>query len=112
MTQFDCACRFGSNDNGQLGLGDTASRAVPTRVPHAMRGLCQLAAGDFHSAARTAAGALYTWGSAQYGQLGLAEVGGADVRVPQLVGDLDPALATKQGATERHPAPRGTAIVE
>ena len=57
---------------GQLGLGDTHNR----RAPSVVEGLWampvhQLAAGDQHSAALTASGFLFTWGSNDKGQLGL-----------------------------------------
>jgi hypothetical protein len=60
------ACGDGSY--GQLGLGDTAHRLVPTRVnpQHFARApISVVAAGNFHSAVVTTGGALYTWGQGE-----------------------------------------------
>lgn len=63
---------WGRNAEGQLGLGDTDNRRMPTPV----EGLWampvqQLAAGERHSAALTGSGFLFTWGDNTCGQLGL-----------------------------------------
>lgn len=63
---------WGGGGSGQLGLGDRRSRAVPT----CLEGLWALpvvaiAAGAVHSAAVTASGHAFVWGSNHYGQLGL-----------------------------------------
>lgn len=63
---------WGGNEAGQLGLGDVHNRRAPSIVDGlwAMP-VHQLAAGDQHSAALTASGFLFTWGSNDKGQLGL-----------------------------------------
>lgn len=62
---------WGSNNHGQLGLGDRIDRRTPT-VIEALWALPvkQLAAGDHHSCALTRSGYLFTWGLNQQGQLG------------------------------------------
>ena len=66
---------WGRNEEGQLGLGDTAMRRTPTIVD-ALWALPvqQLAAGDRHSAALTSNGFLFTCGANDRGQLGLPTV--------------------------------------
>ena len=65
---------FGLNDEGQLGHGDRAPRDTPMAVPRLL-GLApgaswRLSCGDFHTAALTAEGELYTWGYGRIGRLG------------------------------------------
>ncbi|MES1909747.1 MAG: hypothetical protein MHM6MM_002442 [Cercozoa sp. M6MM] len=60
----------GGNDFGQLGLGIGPALASPRGVPVQDTHFVGVAAGAFHSAARCADGALYTWGDNQHGQLG------------------------------------------
>eukprot|EP00741_Cyanophora_paradoxa_P016699 tig00020938_g16128.t1 len=62
---------WGDGQAGQLGHGDHALQRVP-RTVDALRGknTIGLAAGDHHSAAVTADGALYTWGFGVNGRLG------------------------------------------
>ena len=64
----------GDNRSGQLGVGDTEPRAG--QGAHLVLGLLgvpivQIDAGTHHSAALTACGNVYTWGSNSLGQLGL-----------------------------------------
>ena len=70
---YSCGC----NNHGQLGQGDTESRAVPievagledARVVEAVAGFgCDDRAG--FSLAKTGAGALYSWGCGDGGVLG------------------------------------------
>lgn len=60
---------FGSNQQGQLGLGDFVHRERPTKVPVSTP-IVQIAAGSNHSLLLTAQGQVYTFGSNQKGQLG------------------------------------------
>ena len=66
---------WGDGSYGQLGLGDTNNRLVPTRVGsgEAFGGsLVRMAAcGDEHTLVVTVAGVVWTWGSGHYGKLGL-----------------------------------------
>jgi alpha-tubulin suppressor-like RCC1 family protein len=61
---------WGWNAKGQLGVGDTKDRGVPTRIPlpeHAVA----LAAGETHAAALTVSG-LWGWGNNAAAQIGNA----------------------------------------
>jgi len=63
---------WGRNSNGQLGLGDSSNRSVPTVVASLEgRNVSALVGGAYHSVAVTADGKLWTWGNNSYGQLGL-----------------------------------------
>jgi len=61
---------FGSGAQGQLGDGSRHLQSLPVKVKlgHKVK---SIAAGEFHSAAVTADGLLYTWGSNSHGQLGI-----------------------------------------
>jgi alpha-tubulin suppressor-like RCC1 family protein/PKD repeat protein len=74
---------WGSNGDGQLGLGDTVDRHVPTRVP-GLPGIGAVAAGLFSSMALAHDGTVWTWGRA--GALG-DRLGGRTVprQVPGLI---------------------------
>ena len=65
---------LGRGDEGRLGLGGEQAVCVPARVAffgtHERSPVVSVACGRYHSAAVTAAGALYTWGSGKFGQLG------------------------------------------
>lgn len=62
---------FGKNEFGQLGLGDTKNRSVPT-LQKSLRNqkIAYISLGSEHSAALTFEGGLFTWGNGTYGQLG------------------------------------------
>ena len=65
---------FGRGASGQLGLGDKLSRARPALVEYfVLRGyaIARVACGSAHTVATTMDGALYTWGCADDGRLGL-----------------------------------------
>ena len=62
---------WGGGGSGQLGLGRKKSYPSPQLVWGMMRkGVRQIGAGDYHSAALTYNGMVYTWGSSSLGQLG------------------------------------------
>src|SRR3954465_9178538 len=63
---------WGSNENGQLGVGGTANRTVPTQVsvPCGAGGVSQGAAGHNNTRARSADGRVFSWGLNSDGQLG------------------------------------------
>lgn len=68
---------WGNNTDGQLGLGDATTRVTPTAVTALNgRNVVQIAAGRFHTLARTAAGTVFAWGSSLRGQVGVAAAGG------------------------------------
>lgn len=60
---------WGVNYLGQLGLGDTALRSVPTPIPN-LTNIEQIAAGTSHAIARLTNGTLKAWGLNHLGQLG------------------------------------------
>jgi hypothetical protein len=60
---------WGSNEQGQLGIGAATSAAVPTRVRGGLR-FRWLTAGDAHTCAVTTDAHLYCWGANHSGQLG------------------------------------------
>nr|AOV18880.1 myc binding protein 2 [Lymnaea stagnalis] len=60
---------FGSNNNGQLGLGDTKIRGRPTKVPLPLPAM-MVAAGSHHSVFLLNTGQIYTCGDHQKGALG------------------------------------------
>jgi alpha-tubulin suppressor-like RCC1 family protein len=60
---------WGDNAQGQLGLGDTTSRSLPTRVGES-EDWAQVAAGEAHSCARLRDGKVFCFGANNLGQLG------------------------------------------
>jgi alpha-tubulin suppressor-like RCC1 family protein len=70
---------WGSNSNGQLGLGDTDRRNIPTQVGTDYDWVA-VTAGMNHSLGLKSNGSLWAWGSNSNGQLGLLPggIGGGD----------------------------------
>ena len=73
-TDFSAALRsngtlwvWGKNSSGQLGLGDTTSRLVPTQV---LSGVAAVALGQSHVVVRKSDGSVWSWGTNASGQLG------------------------------------------
>lgn len=66
---------WGYNSVGQLGTGDTGSRATPAQVG-ARADWSSIAAGYDHSSGMTSDGALWIWGKNSSGQLGLGDTAG------------------------------------
>jgi alpha-tubulin suppressor-like RCC1 family protein len=62
---------WGDNDDGELGIGGTASQSVPRRVPVPSRnGWLLIAPGDFHACALRTGHTLWCWGYNAAGELG------------------------------------------
>jgi len=74
---------WGVNTFGQLGVGDTTLRSVPTKVG-ADTDWASIAAGSYHTAAIKNDGSLWVWGLNSNGQLGLGDT--TDRSVPTRVG--------------------------
>ncbi|MGB0628952.1 MAG: hypothetical protein ACPGN8_06730, partial [Candidatus Thalassarchaeaceae archaeon] len=68
---------WGSNDHGQLGIGNTIDQSAPANVPNPggpNASFTQVSAGPRHTCAIIDDGRAYCWGANEYGQLG---IGGA-----------------------------------
>ncbi|OQS05619.1 E3 ubiquitin-protein ligase HERC2 [Thraustotheca clavata] len=80
---------WGANDYGQLGVAGTMRyQRSPVHVTSLDDvQVTQVAAGDYHSAALTASGEVYTWGNGRDGQLGLGT--SDDRNIPRKVTELD-----------------------
>lgn len=65
---------WGANHRGQLGDGTFTDRAAPVEVMLPRdEAFVEVATGEEHACARTAAGRVYCWGSNHLGQLGLSD---------------------------------------
>lgn len=76
-TYYSCAVTtsggmqcWGANNAGQLGNGSTTIAKVPVQVSGLSSGVSQVSAGNGHTCAVAAAGAVKCWGSNSSGQLG------------------------------------------
>jgi len=85
---------WGYNVNGQLGLGDTTDRHVPTQVGSAT-GWVAVSAGASHSLGVRSDGTLWAWGSNADGQLGLGDT--ADRKVSTQVGSATNWVSVSAG---------------
>ena len=61
---------WGANDRGQLGVGDTLDRGVPTEVSGNLTDWTLVSAGTDHSCGVSASAGLHCWGNSDRGQLG------------------------------------------
>ncbi|XP_075962648.1 putative E3 ubiquitin-protein ligase HERC4 [Anarhichas minor] len=92
---------WGGNDCGQLGLGDTTDRPTPTPVHYLnTKKTIYISCGKDHTATLTKNGAVFTFGSGQYGQLGHNSFG--DELRPRLVAELWGAKVTKIACGRHH----------
>ncbi|MEP7124526.1 MAG: hypothetical protein ABJE95_26595 [Byssovorax sp.] len=78
---------WGSNDHGELGVGDTVNRTSPASVAGA--DWKEVVVGETHTCARRTAGSLWCWGDDAEGQLGIGP--SAAVSVPSFVSLSAPA---------------------
>jgi alpha-tubulin suppressor-like RCC1 family protein len=85
---------WGDNHQGQLGLGDTTSRAAPAVVP-GLPVLKAIAAGADHTLALAADGSVWAWGSNGAGALGDGSLNGR--AAPQRVMGVGNAVAIAAG---------------
>jgi len=83
---------WGDDFYGQLGDGTTAtSRPSPILISALSgKGITQVAAGSYHSLALTSGGAVYAWGSNEFGQLGDGTT--MDRYSPVLVGGISKVI--------------------
>jgi alpha-tubulin suppressor-like RCC1 family protein len=89
---------YGQGAQGRLGINDEQDRLVPMRVDplhfsHAP--ISAIAAGDYHSAAVTAGGNLYTWGKGEANNPGSQLPGGLG-HASDLANRLVPTLVPRQ----------------
>ncbi|XP_054476471.1 probable E3 ubiquitin-protein ligase HERC3 [Anoplopoma fimbria] len=92
---------WGRNDRGQLGLGDTTDRTTPTPVCNLnTKKTIYISCGKDHTAILTKNGAVFTFGSGQYGQLGHNSF--SDELRPRLVAELLGAKVTKIACGRDH----------
>ncbi len=98
---------WGDNDEGQIGDGTITNRSLSTQVktgPSAfLSGVVALAAGDHHSLALRYDGSVYSWGSDDTGQLGLANGLRQDQAYATQVANLGDVVAIAGGGS--HPSP-------
>jgi alpha-tubulin suppressor-like RCC1 family protein len=90
---------FGNNDHGQLGLGDTDNRSVPTQI----LGIKAMAvsAGGCHSILIDLDGNVFTFGLNDCGQLGLGDTDNRSVPT-QILGIKAKAVSAGRGFGEGH----------
>ncbi|XP_037623787.1 probable E3 ubiquitin-protein ligase HERC3 [Sebastes umbrosus] len=92
---------WGRNHCGQLGLGDTTDRHTPTPLHYLnMKKTIHISCGKDHTAILTKDGAVFTFGSGQYGQLGHNSF--SDDLRPRLVAELWGAKVTKIACGRHH----------
>ncbi|XP_054892427.1 probable E3 ubiquitin-protein ligase HERC4 [Poeciliopsis prolifica] len=92
---------WGRNDCGQLGLGDTEDRTTPAPVSYLnTKKVIHISSGQEHTVALTKDGAVFTFGSGRYGQLGHNSFRN-ELR-PRLVAELWGAKVTKTACGRYH----------
>ncbi|WP_344928359.1 S8 family serine peptidase [Streptosporangium carneum] len=89
------AWAWGDNAQGQLGLGHTTGRKVPSRVP-GLTGVQSVSAGNGYSVAMKIDGTVWAWGDNSQGQLGNGTF--TDSLVPVQVTGITNAMAVSAGA--------------
>ena len=88
ITEDDNLYSFGSNRSGQLGLGDTDNKNVPTLVKVSNGSKVKtVGCGSGHTIIITKDGTLYSFGDNGYGQLGLGD--NTPMNIPILVAALN-----------------------
>lgn len=97
LTEDGQVYSFGSNDQGQLGLGHTRTVDSPTLLEKygneqlASR-IVQVAAGKSHSIALTEDGSVYTWGAGGDYETGLSATSTSPTLTPRFVAQLKEAV--------------------
>jgi alpha-tubulin suppressor-like RCC1 family protein len=86
---------WGSNQNGQLGIGSQVSESTQPILVPGLSGVVQIAGGEFHSCALLADGTVSCWGRNNGGQVGIG--GHADVPTPTVVPGVDGAVEIALG---------------
>ena len=97
---------WGDNKYGQLGLGDSRNRFVPSLIQvqredsQRVESFADVSSGGRHCIAVSRSGAVYTWGWNAHGQLGLGHKD--DVDTPSQVVSLEKERVTQVAAGWRH----------
>jgi hypothetical protein len=73
LTTDGCVFAWGSNEKGQLGVGDTKDRLVPTQVSLLLGRIREISCGWQFMMALARDSTFYVWGHNYYGQLGLGD---------------------------------------
>lgn len=95
---------WGWGAHGQLGLGDSKDRDLPTVIPELSgEDVVALSCGDRHSFATTADGRVFGWGSNEFGQLGCGKKGDTVLR-PKLIKGLQGLKVVATSSGDRHSA--------
>ena len=104
VTELGAVFSFGYGGAGQLGHGDRSNRVVPVQIEAAqfrMAKIVFVAAGISHSGAVSSEGVVWTWGSGEFGQLGLGDE--LDQLVPrEIVGQFGGSKAVMLAAGGAH----------
>ena len=85
---------WGTNPNGQLGLGNTTTYSSPKQVG-SLAGWSSIAGGNYHTLATKIDGTLWSWGENSLGQLGLNNA--TSYSSPKQVGALTTWLQVAAG---------------
>jgi len=105
LTAAGVAYCWGVNVDGQLGSPTNSGQIAPNPVPLSVittLAFVALEAGAWHTCGLTPAGAVYCWGSNQFGQLGHSENAGVVAPNPAPVQVATSALFTRLAAGEHH----------
>ena len=96
---------WGYNNYGQLGVGDTEGRRVPTLVT-ALQGkrVVHVAAGNHHTICSTADDSVFTWGGGEGGKLGLGDDRSDRLMPTQVRGELLNKAMVQVAAGDQHSA--------
>lgn len=104
LTEGGDVWSWGWGAHGQLGLGDTKDKDVPTIIPElSQEGVCYLSCGDRHSFAVTEDGRVFGWGSNEFGQLGTGKKGDT-VHRPRIIEGLAGLMIIAISSGDRHSA--------
>ena len=104
LTEEDEVWSWGWGAHGQLGLGDTQDREIPTIINELTnQKIISLSCGDRHSFAITAGGQVYGWGSNEFGQLGCGKKGDT-LLSPRIIGGLAGLVIVSISSGDRHSA--------
>ena len=85
---------FGSNNNGQLGLGHNKNVSLPTPIPN-LPNIIEISCGYNFSVCVSKEGGLWSFGNNNYGQLGTGNL--TRYNIPQKIEDIPPVRSVTCG---------------